>query len=169
MENELITLIKKVNPLNYITDEYKSSKNEFMNLLSEYEKKASVKILPEIAEFIAFTNGKMFDDWILFKSINKVSIFGGKIGDIGLFYSLKNGMQYDAFSAMKSNSDIIKTGDFLFAEATPGDYLTISFNESDYGKIYFIDHDADTDEPNRILVAESLQDLINSMFLKDDE
>ena len=169
MENELITLIKKVNPLNYISNDYELTKKEFMDILGEYEKNASVKILPEIAEFITFTNGKMFDDWILFKSINKVPIFGGKIGDISLFYSLKKGMQYDAFSVMKSNSDIIKTGDFLFAEATPGDYLTISFNESDYGKIYFIDHDADTDEPNRILVAESLQDLINSMFLKDDE
>ena len=168
MANELITAIKKVNKLNYISNDYKSTVKVFRNILKEYEKRVSVTILPEIAEFLVFVNGKMFYDWVVFKPINDVPVFDDNIGDIGLFYSLKDGMQYDTFPTMDSNSDIIKSTDFLFAEATPGDYLTISFNEMDYGKIYFAGHDMNENEPNRILVANSLEELIKSMFLKDE-
>ena len=119
MTNELIKAIKKVNELNYLSNDYKSPVKEFRNILKEYEKRVSVKISHEIAEFIVFVNGR--------------------------------------------------TTDFLFAEATPGDYLTISFDETDYGEIYFVGHDMGENEPNRILVANSLEELINSMFLKDDE
>jgi hypothetical protein len=166
MANELITAIKKVNDLNYLSNDYKSPINEFRKILKEYEKRVSVKIVPEIAEFIVFVNGKMFYDWVVFKSINDIPVFDGKIGDIGLFYSLKDGMQYDIFPTMRSNSDLIRKTDFLLAEATPGDFLTISFDESDYGKIYFIGHDMSVHESNRILVANTLVELINAMYVK---
>ena len=121
MTNRLINLVKKVNELNYLSDEYKLPKKEFLKILNNYEKINKINISEELKEFIIFINGKMFYDWVLFKSINEIPVFEGKIGDIGLFYSIKEGMQYYSFEVMESNKDIIGEKEFVFAEATPGD------------------------------------------------
>jgi hypothetical protein len=167
MNNDLIELVNNVNELNYLSNDYKLAKNEFKKILDKYKNDFKVNITKEIEEFIIYTNGKMFFDWIVFESINDVPVFDGKTGDLGLFYSLKAGTQYYTFGTMESNEDIIEKTDFIFAEATPGDYLVISFGEKDYGKIYFISHDFNEKEQHKYLVANSLDELIKSMHKKD--
>ena len=169
MYNKLVESIKKVNEINFISNDYKLPKKDFKKILKNYIKDKKLTISEEIMEFLIFINGKMFFDWVVFKSKNKVPVFGGKIGDIGLFYSLKDGTQYYSFGVMKSNNDIIGEKDFLFAEATPGDYLIISFDAKDYGKIYFISHDSSEKEKRRYLVANTIEELIENMFVKEDD
>jgi hypothetical protein len=166
MGNKLIERIKKVDELNYLSNDYKLPKKEFKNILKSYKKEFGLVIEEEIEDFILFVNGKMFFDWVIFKSINDIPVAGGNICDVGLFYSLKKGTQYDGITVMKSNRDIIKITDFLLAEASPGDFIVISFDKNDYGKIYFISHDFNEDESYRYLVAETIEDYIGSMGLK---
>jgi hypothetical protein len=167
MENELIRAIKKVDELNYLSNDYKLPKKDFKNILKSYMEEFNLFIEKEIEEFILFVNGKMFFNWVVFKSINDIPVFDGRIGDIGLFYSLKKGTQYDGISIMNSNRDIIKTTDFLLAEATPGDFIVISFEKNDYGKIYFVSHDFNEEESYRYLVADTIDDYIKSMVIKE--
>jgi hypothetical protein len=168
MENELIRAIKEVDELNYLSNDYKLPKKDFKNILKSYMKEFDLFIEKEIEEFILFVNGKMFFNWVVFKSINDVPVFSGKIGDVGLFYSLKKGTQYDGISIMNSNRDIIKTTDFLLAEATPGDFIVISFDKNDYGKIYFVSHDFKEIESCRYLVSNTIDDYIKSMVIKEN-
>ncbi len=167
-QNELISSISIVNELNYLSDKYKLTDEECKNILDSYKMNNKVNITKEMEDFIIYVNGKMFYDRVVFNSIHDIPILNGKVCDMGLFYSLKCGTQYDLFDTMKSNEDIIKKTDFLLAEATPGDYLTISFDEKDYGKIYFISHDYNEDEEYRYLVANSLKELIKSMYIKEE-
>jgi hypothetical protein len=167
MENELIRAIKKVDELNYLSNDYKLPKKDFKNILKSYMEEFHLFIEKEIEEFILFVNGKMFFNWVVFKSINDIPVFDGRIGDVGLFYSLKKGTQYDGISIMNSNRDIIKTTDFLLAEATPGDFIVISFEKNDYGKIYFVSHDFNEEESYRYLVADTIDDYIKSMVIKE--
>ena len=169
MTNRLINLIKKIDELNYLSDEYKLPKKEFLKIINNYEKTKKINILEEIKEFIIFVNGKMFFDWVLFKSMNEIPVFKNKTGDLGLFYSIKEGMQYYTFEVMKSNNDIIGEKEFVFAEATPGDYLTISFEKNEYGKIYFISHDSNKNEQYKYLVANTMEELIKNMNVKNEE
>jgi hypothetical protein len=168
MDSVLIEMVKKVNKLNYLSNDYKLSKNEFQKILNKYKNEYKINITKDIEEFIIFVNGKMFFDWVVFEAISDIPVFDGKTGDLGLFYSLKNGTQYYTFEAMESNSDIIKKTDFIFAEATPGDYLVISFDEKDYGKIYFISHDFNENEQYKYLAANTLEELIKKMYIKKE-
>ncbi|MDR1315510.1 MAG: hypothetical protein LBK13_01445 [Spirochaetales bacterium] len=68
---------------------------------------------------------------------------------------------------MKSNNDIIGEKEFVCAEAAPGDFLVISFDEKDYGKIYFISHDANEKEEYKYLVANTMESLIKTMYIKE--
>lgn len=168
MDNKLINSIKKVNSINYISNAYKSPKKEFVKLFETYKKEYNISVDTELEEFIIFVNGKMFWDWVVFKPVEEVPLFSSGYGDVGLFYSLKPGTQYDALTTMKYNSDIMNRTDFLLAEATPGDFIVISFDEADYGKLYFIGHDMDEDEQSRYLVANSVEEFISQMIIKED-
>jgi hypothetical protein len=168
MANGLVDSIKKVNELNYLSNDYKLPKSEFKKILANYKKNKKINISEELEEFIIFVNGKMFYDWVVFKSINNVPVFNEKIGDLGLFYSLKKDTQYYSFGVMESNNDIIGEKEFVFAEATPGDFLIISFDEKDYGKIYFISHDTNEKEEYKYLVADTMENLIKNMYIKEN-
>lgn len=58
---------------------------------------------------------------------------------------------------------------FFLRKPLQGDYLVISFSKSDSGKVYFISHDFSEKEGNRFLVANSITDFIESLFIKLEE
>ena len=161
--------IDKVNELEYISNVYKAKISDFKERLNLAKETYSMNIDEDMEEFLLHVNGKAYYDCVVFKSINSIPVLDGCIGDIGLFYSLLSGTQYDMLATKKSNHDIIKPQDYLLAEATPGDFLVISFAEADYGKIYFISHDSNEDEEVRYLVANNIKELIDNMFVEDDE
>lgn len=169
MTNKLIKAIEQVNTLSYIADEYRIGKEASAVALKAFGKRAEVGIEPEIAEFLEFINGKMFSDWVIFRSTNDVPLFLDRKGDVPLFYSLRAGVQYDTFSTMRANRDLFHPKDLLLVGLSTGDYLVISFDTADYGRLYFVGRDVVQGSPNRILVADSLADWIGTMTLDAGE
>lgn len=161
--------IDKIDKLEYISNAYKVAESDFRERYNLIKKLYAMIIDVKMESFLLYVNGKSYYECVRFNSINSIPVYNGNVGDIGLFYSLVTGVQYDMLARKISNNDIIMPQDWLLAEASPGDFIVISFASVDYGKFFFISHDSNENEQTRYLVANNIEDFIDSLFIDNED
>ena len=96
--------IDKVDELEYISNAYRMAESDFRERYNLIKNSYAMIIDAKMESFLLYVNGKSYYECVHFNSINPICVYDGNVGDIGLFYSLITGIQYDMLARKISNN-----------------------------------------------------------------
>lgn len=120
----------------------------------------------EIAEFISKFGNSRFTKDVFAKNSSKSEFLQSREIEIGTIFGWgQSSKSIESIIDQYYSTDQINLKFFPLFEGYPGDIIYYSLEENSFSKIYYWHHESDIDEGN-ILIADTLQDFIDTFFIK---